>query len=173
MAIYPGLRALAPQRAEVPEEPAIGIEFAGSSKPTHNVIGANRMNEHPLCVALAQFPVVDQFCHESDGSHLSHQRGIEADLIDAIHDLARARWRVSSLDWIDVYNENVARLARIDQREQRRVSQALEGACGGLMRGFSTLAYGCVTASPAAICIQESSRRVSSDRETCGGGYER
>jgi hypothetical protein len=33
--------------------------------------------------------------------------------------------------------------------------EALEGTCGGLMRGFSTLAYGFVTASPAAICIQE------------------
>jgi hypothetical protein len=72
MVIYPRLRSLAPQCAELPEEPAIGVKFARGSKPTHNVIGANRMDEHALCVALAQFPVVDQFCHESNGSHLSH-----------------------------------------------------------------------------------------------------
>jgi hypothetical protein len=35
MAIYPCLRSLPPQRAELPEEPAIGVEFARGSKPTH------------------------------------------------------------------------------------------------------------------------------------------
>src|SRR5215470_4733286 len=115
--IYPCLRSLPPQCAELPEEPDIGVEFACGPKPTHNIVGANGMNEHALCVALAQFPIVDQFCHESDRSHLSHKRGIKADLIDAVHDFAGTRRLVRSLDRVNVHNENVARLARIDQGE--------------------------------------------------------
>jgi hypothetical protein len=72
MVIYPCLRSLPPQCAELTEEPYISVEFARGSKPTHNVVGANRMDEHALCVTLAQFSVVNQFCHESHGSHLSH-----------------------------------------------------------------------------------------------------
>jgi hypothetical protein len=74
MAVYPCLRSLSPQRAELPEESPISVEFASGPKPTHDIVGANRMNEHALCVALAKFPLVDQFCHESDGSHFSHKR---------------------------------------------------------------------------------------------------
>ena len=59
MAIYPCLRSLPPQRAELPEEPAIGVEFARGPKPTHNVVGANSMDEDALCIARAQLPVVD------------------------------------------------------------------------------------------------------------------
>src|SRR5262249_54150830 len=119
--VYPYVRSLAPEGAELPEEPAISIELARGSKPTHHVIGANRMDKHALCVGLAQFSVVDQFRHECDGSHLSHQRRIKADLIDPIHDLAGARRLVRSLYRVDVYNENVARLTRVHQREQCRI----------------------------------------------------
>src|SRR6516164_7088980 len=122
MAIYPCLRSFPPQRAELTKERAISIEFACGPKPTHNVVGANRMDEHALCVALIQFPIVDQFCHESDRSHLAHKRGIEADLVDAVHDFEGTRRLVWSLDRIDVYDEDISRLARIDQRKQRRVS---------------------------------------------------
>ena len=73
MAIHPCLRSFPPQRMELPEELAISVKFARGPKPTHNVVGANRMDEHSLCFALAQFPVIDQLCHESDGSHLSHK----------------------------------------------------------------------------------------------------
>jgi hypothetical protein len=52
--------------------------------------------------------------------------------------------------------------------------EALEGACGGLMRGFSTLAYGsyCFTCR-LHLHSGKLWTRWSSDRETCGGGYER
>ena len=85
-------------------------------------VGTRAQREYALCVALIQLPIVDQFCHESDGSHLSHQRGIKTDLVDTVHNFPGARRLVWSLERIDVYNENVARLARIDQREQRRIS---------------------------------------------------
>src|SRR6516165_9034059 len=90
LVIYPCLRSLPPQCTKLPEESDIGVEFACGPKPTHSIVGANGMNEHALCVALAQFPVVDQFCHESDGSHFFHKRGTEADLIDAVHDFEGA-----------------------------------------------------------------------------------
>jgi hypothetical protein len=70
MAIYPCLRALPPQCGELPEEPTIGVEFAPGPKSTHNVVGANRMDEHALCVTLAQFPAINQLCHESDVAFL-------------------------------------------------------------------------------------------------------
>ena len=68
MVVYPCLRALSPQCAELPEEPDIGVEFARGPEPTHDIVGANGMNEHALCVALAQFPIVNQFCHESQAT---------------------------------------------------------------------------------------------------------
>jgi len=71
--VYPCLRSLPPQRAELPEEPDIGVEFARGPEPTHDIVGANGMNEHALYVALAQFPIVNQFCHEGDRSHFSHK----------------------------------------------------------------------------------------------------
>ena len=74
MAICPCLRSISAQRAELPEETDIRVEFAPGPKPTHNVIGANRMDEHPFCIPLAQFSVIDEFGHESDNSHLSHKR---------------------------------------------------------------------------------------------------
>jgi hypothetical protein len=73
MPIYPRLRSLPPQRADLPGEPAISVEFARGTKPTHYIVSANGMNEHALCIALAQFSVIDQLCHESDGSHFSHK----------------------------------------------------------------------------------------------------
>src|SRR6516164_10571289 len=113
--IYPCLRSLPPQCAELPEESDISVEFACGPEPTHYIVGANGMDEHALCVALTQFPIVDQFCHESDRSHFPHQRGIKADLIDAVHDFAGTRRCVRSLDRVDVHNQDVARLARVDQ----------------------------------------------------------
>src|SRR6516164_7066597 len=70
--IYPCLRSLPPQCAELPEEPDIGVEFARGPEPTHGIVGANGVNEHALGVALAQFPIVVQFCHESDRAHFPH-----------------------------------------------------------------------------------------------------
>ena len=72
MPIYPRLRSLPPQRADLPGEPAISVEFARGTKPTHYIVSANGMNEHALYVALAQFPIVNQFCHESHRSHFPH-----------------------------------------------------------------------------------------------------
>jgi hypothetical protein len=70
--INPCLCSLPPQCAKLPEEPDIGVEFARGPEPTHYIIGANGMNEDALCVALAQFSIVNQFCHESDRSHFPH-----------------------------------------------------------------------------------------------------
>src|SRR6266536_6094938 len=82
------LRSLPAQRVEMPEELAFGIELARDPKTAHDVVGANCMDEHALGIPLAELPIVDQLCHEGDSSHFSHQRGVEADFINAIHDFA-------------------------------------------------------------------------------------
>jgi hypothetical protein len=60
MALYPYLRPLPPQRVEMPEELAMGVELACYPKTAHDVIGANRVNEHALRIVLAELSVIDR-----------------------------------------------------------------------------------------------------------------
>ena len=111
MPIYPRLRSLPPQRAELPEEPAISVEFARGTKPTHYIVGANGMNEHALCIALARFPSSISFVTKATAriSRISEELKLISFTRFAIS------WALVGLPGrIDVHNENVARVARVD-----------------------------------------------------------
>ena len=114
--------SLSPQRVQMPQELAIGVELTGYAETAHDVVGANRMDEHALGIALAELAIVDQLRHECDGPHFSHQRGVEADFINAIHDFACRCRHFRPFHRIDVHDENIGRFAGINQREQRRIS---------------------------------------------------
>src|SRR5438552_19181484 len=60
MAIDPCLCLPSPQCVEMPEELAIRVELTRHPKAAHDVVGANRMDEHPLGITLAELPIVDQ-----------------------------------------------------------------------------------------------------------------
>ena len=66
---------------------------------------------------------IDQLGDEGDRPHLAHQRGVEADLVDAVEDLRSPCCGSSgALDRIDVDDQHVRRVAAIDQREDRRIA---------------------------------------------------
>ena len=117
MVVDPGLRAFATDLMEAGEEAPVGVELAGDAQFLHHVVGRNGMDQHPLDLVGIELAVIDQLGDESDRAHLPHQRRIEADLVDPVHDVARGRRHVRPLDRIDVHDQHVARLAAVDQRE--------------------------------------------------------
>ena len=78
--------------------------------------------QHSLQRTVANLAVIDQLDDEGDRAHLTHQRGIEADLVDAVHDLARRRRQPRPLERIDMNDHGVAALATINQRKDRRIA---------------------------------------------------
>ena len=64
----------------------------------------------------AQLAVLDHPADEGDRPHLAHERGVEADLVDAVHDVARRGRHVGAVHRVDVDHDHVRRLAVVDQR---------------------------------------------------------
>ncbi len=66
--------------------------------------------------------LLDELVDEGDRPHLAHERGIEADLIDAIEDLRRGTRQRVALDRVDVNDDDILAPAIVDQGEHRRVA---------------------------------------------------
>jgi hypothetical protein len=104
MLIDPCVRPLPAKRMEMSHEFEIWIELARRPEIAHDIIGANRMNENALRIIGAELAIINQLRHERNRSHFSHQRGIEADFVHAIHDFASGYRYGQPLHGIDVHD---------------------------------------------------------------------
>src|SRR3954454_9648042 len=72
----------------------VGLERAAGAERVAHVLHHDAMKlespEFPLPRSLRQAPLVDEAVDECDPAQLRQQRGVEIDLVDAAHDLARA-----------------------------------------------------------------------------------
>src|SRR5271170_3986880 len=84
--------------------------------------GVDAVDQHSLHRVVENLAVVDQLGDKSDRAHLVHQRGIEADLVDAVHDLGRGRRQFRPFEWIDMNDDDVAAVAPVNERKDRRIS---------------------------------------------------
>src|SRR5271163_3024217 len=73
--------------AQPGQEIPVGIELAGDAERRHYVVGRDSVDPHAPERPVDDGAVIDQSGHESDRPHLAQQRGVEADLVDAIEDL--------------------------------------------------------------------------------------
>jgi hypothetical protein len=80
------------------------------------------MDQHAAQGVALDMTVVDQLGHERDGAHFAHQGRIEADLVDAVHDLVRRGRHLVAQDRVDVHDNDVGRCAVVDQREDRGIA---------------------------------------------------
>src|SRR6266849_7437993 len=122
MSFEPLLGAVASDVVQVQQKIPIGIELAHGSEPLHHVIGVDGVNQHTLEAAVSDLSVLDELGDESNSAHLSKQRRIEADLVDAVYDLLRGPRYFESLGRVDVNHDDVRGLAAVDQRKESRIA---------------------------------------------------
>ena len=99
----------------------IVVQPAGARQLADHVLGFDDVDEHSF--AVGQSRLVDQFRHESDGTHFSYEGRIEADLLHAVHDRVRGAGNLRPLCRRQVDHDNVARLAFVDERKNDRASR--------------------------------------------------
>src|SRR3954452_8169695 len=63
---------------QVEQEFPIGVEFRRCTELLHNLLRLDRMDAHPLHTGVFEAAVLDQPGYEGYGSHLAHQRRVEA-----------------------------------------------------------------------------------------------
>ena len=73
--------------------------------------------------AARQAALVDQPVDEFDGAQFRHQRGIEGDLVDAAHDLARRGRHLLAHQRIDLHDQHVLGLGRAEERIEHRIAE--------------------------------------------------
>src|SRR4029077_6000685 len=80
------------------------------------------MNEHSTQRSIRDAPLVDQARNKIDHAHFTHERGIEADLVDAIQDFGSRSRQLFAMNWIDVNDNDVLAVAIVNQWKQGRVA---------------------------------------------------
>src|SRR3954467_350691 len=86
---------------QVEQEFSIGVEFRRCAELLHNLLRLDRMDAHPLHTGVFESAVLDQPGYEGYGSHLAHQRRVEANLVDAVHDVPGGCRHTWAARWID------------------------------------------------------------------------
>ena len=99
--------------AQVRQERPIRVQLACSAQLLHMFIGGNLVNQHPTQRTVGDALLINQSCNEADRTHLSHQRGVEADLVDSVQDLACASRNVVTVNGIDMNDYNVSAVAAV------------------------------------------------------------
>ncbi len=96
--LEPGLRMLAADVAQMGQEFPVGVELAGDAQLSHHLLGRDAVDEHVAEPVAIDPAVLDQLGDEADRPHLAHQRRVEADLVDAVHDLGGRARQLLALD---------------------------------------------------------------------------
>jgi hypothetical protein len=92
-------RSLASEVAQLAQEVPIAVQFAGRAEARHHLLRLDHVKaDHAQMIAVLQALLFDQLGHEVDGAHLAHHRCVEADLVDAVRDLARS-WEQQRYGW--------------------------------------------------------------------------
>src|SRR5260370_5905932 len=107
---------------EMKEKIPVRVELARYPELHHDLVGRDAVNEETPKVVALDLAVVDQLGDEVDRPHLAHERGVEADFVDAVEDLGRATRQFLALERVDVDDDDVAAVAAIDQREDRGIA---------------------------------------------------
>src|SRR3984957_4092027 len=102
-------------------ELAEGIEM-GAETVEHNAMDIDA-SVLPGSGAARQLSLVDQAGHKVDGAVFADERGIERDLVDAIHDLARRRRCRLPHQRIDLHHQHVLGRGGAEKRKDDRVAE--------------------------------------------------
>src|SRR5260221_1629485 len=107
---------------QMEQEIPVGVQLARDAELHHDLVGRDAVNEETAQVVAVDLAIVDQLGDEVDRPHLAHERGVEADLVDAVEDLGRAARQLLALERVDVDDDDIATLAAVDQREDCRIA---------------------------------------------------
>src|SRR5271156_1308360 len=80
----PALRGLDAELVEIAEKPPVGVELARAAELTHGVLGLDQMEVDARKAGQGGVSLLDHARHGRDAVHLADQRGVEADLGDAV-----------------------------------------------------------------------------------------
>ena len=103
------------------QEIPIGVQSACPRKFSDKFLSFDHMHEHEL--AAAHPALLDELVIGCDHPHLTNERGIEADLLHAIHDCRRGGRNPRALSRSDVDDQDVSRIAIINQRIDRGIAR--------------------------------------------------
>ncbi len=121
MLVQKGRATLAAQFEQPFEKLTLSVVFARSPEPAHLHLGIDAVDEDSLEPSVVVESGGDQSVDESDGAHLAHEAGIEAERVDAIQDRLRASGRLVDLYGIDHDEHHIGPGAVENHREDRRV----------------------------------------------------
>src|ERR1700720_4650490 len=100
----------------------VGVQLTPHAHRLHHIVCLDAVDQHALYVLVQNLLLLDQLGHKTDGTHLAHERGVEADFVDAIQDLACGFWHIGSLDRIYMDDHHVSAATVIDKWEDCRVA---------------------------------------------------
>src|SRR5260370_33875832 len=120
--LEPGVGSLASHLHQVVQVVPVCIELVEGTQLGYDVGGFDAVDQHSLHRVVENLAVIDQLGDEVDRAHLAHQRGIEADLVDAVHDVARGCRQLRPPKWIDINNDDIAAVAIVNERKDRWIA---------------------------------------------------
>src|SRR6202171_1657621 len=100
--------------AKINQKVPIGIVLACGTERTHKFVIGDAVDQHTLQSSIDDAVLSYEFVHKSDRPHLPHQRRIEADLVDAIQNIARGARHLLAEQRIDMNGDNISAVAVVD-----------------------------------------------------------
>src|ERR1700726_3973968 len=110
----PVARTFSPLVAKKNEKVPIGVVLACRTECTHEFVVRDAVDQHVWQLFANDTVLRDELCDEADGPHLPHERRIEADLVDAVQNIACSVRHLFTEQRIDMNDDNVGALAVID-----------------------------------------------------------
>ncbi len=108
------------------ERLVVGVERAAPRLGLAQILHHDAMEAQPAKLArpraARQAALVDEAVDECDPAQFRQQRGVEADLVHAAHDLAAARRHLAALARIDLHDQHVLGRGRAQKRDHCRIA---------------------------------------------------
>ena len=112
--------AILPQRLqEIPIAVELGAEFEGA----HARLILDAVQEEAAVARLFEAPAFEQPLHKVDRAHFAHQRGVEADLVQPVHDVRDGGGNLGPVERVELHQDDVGGRALMIERPEGWVAE--------------------------------------------------